>query len=311
MERIDSPVDLAQLQAFYEVARAGSVRKAAVALHRSQPAVSHRLRALQDELGLELFERVGRGLQLTPVGRRLFERCGELFAFTRALRASLPGTDEVVGRVEVGTLPTVASHLLAQALAHLLNTHPRLELSFVFDVFPEVIEALRGGRVDLAVVVGEADETGLEAQRIGETRLVAVMARGSARGPVLTADALRKRRLLAWDGPPDPTFALVQRYVARHGLRTEATARIPHIETLRRLTAAGAGYTILPEYTVRADVAAGLLVARPLEGLSARIPITLLSRPTQLATPALTAVRAAFRSAGTQRRGRPSAPSVR
>jgi DNA-binding transcriptional LysR family regulator len=299
MERIDAAMDLAQLQAFYEVARAGSVRKAATALHRSQPAVSHRLRALQDDLGQELFEKVGRGLQLTPVGRRLFERCGELFAFTRALRASLPGTGEVVGRVEVGTLPTVASHLLAEELAQLLARHPKLELSFVFDVFPEVLEALRGGRVDLAVVVGEVDATGLRAQRLGDTGLVAVMARSAVpAGRSLKASALKARRLLAWDGPPDPTFALVQQFVARHGLRTEATARIPHIETLRRLAAAGAGYAILPEYTVGADVAAGLLAARPLEGLTARIPITLLSRPTQLFTPALEAVREAFVQAG-------------
>lgn len=298
MERIDEPIDLAQLQAFYEVARGGSVRRAAGALHRSQPAVSHRLRALQEGLGLQLFEKVGRGLQLTPVGRQLFEHCGDLFAFTRSLRAALSGGDEVQGRVEVGTLPTVASHLLSQSIAQLLARHPRLELSFHFDVFPEVLQALRGGRVDVAVVVGEVDAAGLDATPMGSTRLVAVMApKAAPRARALAPQALKPLRLLAWDGPPDPTFALVQQFVRRHGLRTGPIARIPHIETLRRLAAAGAGYAILPEYTVRSDVEAGLLASRALFGLAARIPITLLRRPSQVPTRASAAVAEAFLAA--------------
>ena len=83
MDRIDSTVapralesfSLARFESFYEVARLGSVGSAARALGRSQPAISHRLRALQDELGVELFEKVGRTLQLTEAGQRLRDRC--------------------------------------------------------------------------------------------------------------------------------------------------------------------------------------------------------------------------------------------
>ena len=73
MNETGDPIDLVLLQTFHEVARLGSVTGAAKQLGRSQPAVSHRLRALEAELGVPLFEKVGRRLKLTDYGRRLHE----------------------------------------------------------------------------------------------------------------------------------------------------------------------------------------------------------------------------------------------
>src|SRR5262245_24017623 len=98
MIRIDSktaarrslePFSPARFETFYEVARLGSVAGAAVVLGRSQPAISHRLRALQDELGVELFEKAGRTLRLTEAGQRLRDRCADFIAWSRALHEAV------------------------------------------------------------------------------------------------------------------------------------------------------------------------------------------------------------------------------
>src|SRR5262245_38420535 len=133
MNRIDGDraveaFSVARIETFYEVARTGSVAGSALALRRSQPAISHRLRALQDELGVALFEKVGRRLQLTEAGRRLRDRCADFFAWSRVLYAAVSDDAAPEGRVTIGTLPTVASHLLVEAVADLLERHPGLEL---------------------------------------------------------------------------------------------------------------------------------------------------------------------------------------
>lgn len=303
MNRIDSEdapsevVDLVRLQTFYEVARLGSVHRAAAALHRSQPALSHRLRTLQDELGVELFEKLGRNLRLTEAGRRLLHECGDLFALARSLKAALSQARGVAGRVVIGTLPTVTSHLIDGAIVRLLSEHAELQLSFTYGVVPDLLEALRAGGADLLILVGDVDAPDLQIEPLHSTQLVVVMAPALApRGNPLTPQRLRQMRFLAWDGPPDPTFERVQRYVARHRLTSTTSPRIPNIETLRNLAAAGAGYAILPEYTVRRDVRARHLVSRRAAGLGDSIPISIVARRGRAASPAVEAVRSALRA---------------
>lgn len=290
---------LARFEGFYEVARLGSVARAAKALGRSQPAISHRLRALQDELGVSLFEKVGRTLRLTEAGRRLRDRCADFFAWSRTLQGAVTDDAAPEGLVTIGTLPTVASHLLVDTIARLLDRFPKLELSFVFDNVPALLTALREGRADVLVLVGDVHADGLDVQTIATSAFAAVMSPALAprrRGRVTSAE-LRERRYLAWDGPPDPTFDVVRRFVARHRLSTTNSPRIPNIEALRALAAAGAGYTILPRYTAERDVASARLVALAPKGLSDEVPIHLVGRSRQLVGPALRAVRHAISGA--------------
>lgn len=296
----------ARFETFYEVARLGSVARAAVALGRSQPAVSHRLRALQDELGVELFERAGRSLRLTEAGRRLRDRCADFIAWSRALHEAVDPDAAPAGRVTIGTLPTVAANLLVEPIAELIVGYPLLELAFVFDAVPSLVSALHEGRVDALVVVGELEAHGVDVEPIATSGFAAIMSpRGAPRATGrVSADELRSMRYLAWEGPVDPTFELVRRYVSRSRLSSPASPRIPNIETLRALAAAGAGYAIVPAYTVERDVAARRLVALAPQGLRDQVPILLAGRSGQLIGPGLRAVREAFVRAGRGLRSR-------
>lgn len=290
------PFSPARFETFYEVARLGSVARAAVALGRSQPAISHRLRALQDELGVQLFEKAGRSLRLTEAGRRLRDRCADFMAWSRTLHEAVDADAEPTGRITIGTLPTVAANVLVTPIAELLERFPRLELAFVFDAVPALLAALHEGHADALVVVGDVEARGLDIEPISASGFAAVMSPEIAprlRGSVSTAE-LRRLRYLAWEGPLDPAFELVRRFVARHELSAPASPRIPNIETLRALAAAGAGYAILPAYTVARDVTSRRLVALAPEGLRDRVPIALVGRSRQLIGPGLRAVRQAF-----------------
>ena len=285
----DSPIDLVLLHTFHEVARLGSVTAAAGQLGRSQPAISHRLRALEDELGVPLFEKIGRRLKLTAYGRKLQTQVFDLMALTRQVRASMEDRDgEPEGSVVVGTLPTVASHLLAPRLADFITAHPLVRVEFVFGYIPELADYLRSGRVDMLLLVGQAPPPGMQVETVGATDLVVAMSGKVApsRSSRTTIKQLRKLRYLAWEGPKDFTFDQVRRYAAKYQLSNAHTPAVPHIETLRELACLGAGYTILPRYTVARDVSLRRLVALKPPGLSLRIDFQLVTRPQQLVTPA-------------------------
>jgi DNA-binding transcriptional LysR family regulator len=299
------PIDLNLLHTFYEVARAGSVSRASRTLGRSQPAISHRLRALEDELGVLLFERVGRRLKLTAAGRLALARTQELLAASANLRRTLSATrDEVVGQLTIGTLPTLASQLLAQPLAGFMKQYEQLQLSFVFALGRELIDQLRAGSIDVALVIDHAAPPRLAVDELGDVEVAAILPTAWATkwGATVPVKELRQRRYLSWAGLADPTISAVEHYVRNHELFDERSARIPHIETMRELVAAGVGYSILPAYTAWADEARGRLALRRPRGLSVSVPLFALTRPSREEWPALTHVLELLREASARLR---------
>ncbi|MDD9968019.1 MAG: LysR family transcriptional regulator [Myxococcales bacterium] len=314
MNQLAPPVDLSQLQTFYEVARLGSVRRAAEVLHCSQPAVSHRLRALQEDLGVALFERVGRTLALTAAGDRLRHQCQDLFALSQNIRDAVRADSETIhGTVTIGTYPTVSSQLLVPALHQLLVEHRALQVTLKLGFTEPLCDELRSGNADILLLIGAERHPGLQMKTVGRDALVAVMSPTLAprrRGQV-SPEELRNLRYLCWSGPRDPTFEAAQGYAQRHGLLTERSPLVPHTETLRALAVAGAGYTILPSYTARAEVQAGHLVALAPKGLKHRLSFQLITRRGQVVTAALRAVEQALIGLQFDISRRPRQPATR
>src|SRR3954454_13281979 len=102
---------LAQLQSFVLVARHGSVKGAAAELEVTEPAVSVAVAALRRELGDELFVRDGRGIALTPGGRRLAALAGEILGLAEQARRSVPDSPGAPRRMHVGATSLVAEHV--------------------------------------------------------------------------------------------------------------------------------------------------------------------------------------------------------
>lgn len=292
----ESLLDATLLQTFHTVARLGSVTEAARALHRSQPAVSHRLRSLEEELGVRLFEKSGRGLRLSVYGRRLLSASADYVALSRQIRGQV--LDEAVsGEVVIGTLPTLAAHWMAPALVALLECFPELRIQVRTGMVQPIGRQLRDGQLDLAVVAGRPVPDGLQAEQVGRTGVVAIFAPDKAprASGQVSLNELAQRRYLAWEGMTDPTFDAVRKYIEEAELSRTTAARVPNIETLRVLSASGAGYSLIPTYTARQDVQAGRLVALEPEGLDLEVPILCLTRAGAPSSPGVEAVIEAFR----------------
>jgi len=151
-------MNLRHLRAFATIVDAGGFARAAVRLHLSQPALSRQIHALEDDLGVPLFDRIGRRIQLTPQGEDLLRRSRRLLAEAESLseRARELKSGET-GILRVGATPQVIENLLAPFLIKYRSRHPGVEVHVVEDGGARLLGRLERGEVHLSITaVGTA-----------------------------------------------------------------------------------------------------------------------------------------------------------
>jgi DNA-binding transcriptional LysR family regulator len=145
-------ISLLQLRAFLAVSRYGSFTRAAEMLHRTQPAVTQQVRALEETLRLKLFERTTRQLRLTEIGVELVPI---LSAMLQQLDDILEDTQDArhkrVGRVRVGCLPSVASLFLPGRIAEFRRHHPGVSFMLSDGLGDQVVSMVKQGDVDFGI----------------------------------------------------------------------------------------------------------------------------------------------------------------
>ena len=148
-------MELYHLRSFVAVAREGHLTRAARRLHTSQPAVSSHVRALEEELGLQLFTRTPRGMRLTAAGRDLLGPAGETLAAVAALEArarNLAGS--LTGSLVIGVRSDAAMLRLDAIYRQLADHHPGIELTLLQAMSAQVIEQISDRRMDGGFVYG-------------------------------------------------------------------------------------------------------------------------------------------------------------
>jgi DNA-binding transcriptional LysR family regulator len=270
-------LDLNLLYTLHEVARTGSVTAAARALGRTQPAISTRLRLLESQLGVELFERAGPALRLTPVGGAVVEEVRLLVSQLGAVVDRTRGMDaEPVGTVRIGALPTLCAYLLAPAVYRLTQRHGRARVRMTPGLTATQIDGLRGGEFDALVSVGRVREAGLRVIDIGRIDACAVVLSKSrlARGR-LSPKKLRAAPFIAYGRIGDPFFDAVTSFMERADLLGGVSIEVSNIQAIKQLVLEGAGVSILPRYTIVEPA----LATRAVEGLDVALPLCVVTRP--------------------------------
>jgi DNA-binding transcriptional LysR family regulator len=148
-------MELYQLRSFAAVAELGHLTRAADRLHVSQPALSAQIKALEDELGVALFERVSSGMALTTAGRRLLPEAQKVVAAAQVLRShasALKG--EVTGLAKVGTLSDPAFIRVGDLLAQAIEAFPLLDIELHNEVSGAAFEKVRDGALDASFYYG-------------------------------------------------------------------------------------------------------------------------------------------------------------
>ena len=146
-------MDLSRLRALRELSIRKTMAAAAEALRVTPSAVSQAIAQLEDELGIDLVERRGRGVELTPAGRQLVQRAERVLIELEAAHADIADMKKIVaGQLRVAAFPSIAAALIAGTIHDLVRLHPQLSVQFDEMEPTESLAALRGWQVDIAVI---------------------------------------------------------------------------------------------------------------------------------------------------------------
>ncbi|MET8472402.1 LysR substrate-binding domain-containing protein [Streptomyces sp. NPDC006422] len=241
-------VDVAQLRDFIAVVDAGSLSRAAGALHVSQPAISQRMAQLEAHLGVRLLDRGPRGVRPTSRGLTLYRDAQQLVRQFDRLAQDITGARQPVhGPVAIG-LPTTVAAPLAPALFSWVRTHyPDVHLQLFESMSGYVHELLLAGRLDLAAVFREDDAPRTAELPLYSEELYLIGDPGPAPA---NPDVVSLRELsevpLVTPGVRSNLRALVDRAFAAHGLEPRNVGDVESLGTLIRIAESGEACTILP-----------------------------------------------------------------
>lgn len=233
--------------------------RAAAACFVSQPTLSTQIRKLETELDVDLVERGGRETILTPVGERIVERARSVLSEVDAIRdvARLNHTPES-GSIRLGVFPTLAPYLLPRVVPAVHRAFPDLELLLVEEKTDELVDQLRHGRLDVAVLATPADTAGFHEEPLFEEDFVLALPTGhplAAEDSPADVSVLRGEHILLLDEGHcmrDQSLTICRLVGAREDLGFRATS----LETLRQMVASGVAITLLPRLAVEPTTSA-------------------------------------------------------
>lgn len=265
--------DLDSLALLTAVAERGSLGRAARDRGISKPSASTRIEALERRLGVQLLLRSTRGSELTSAGQLVVGWAGPVLAAAEELASGVAALrHRRSAELTVCASLTIAEYLMPEWLVRLHAEQPGVAVRLQVANSTEVIAAVVGGRVPVGFVEGPAVPRTLASAQVGFDRLVVVAAPDhpwARRGaPVGMAEFLATPLLLR--EPGSGTRQSLEHAVAAHGVLAPPALQLSTTTAIRGAAVGGSAPAVLSELTVRADVAAGRLVAVAVTGLSVR-----------------------------------------
>lgn len=256
-------MELRDLRTFAAVARLLSFHRAAAELNAAQSTVSARIAALETELGVRLFERLGRRVALTDAGERLVQYAAKLIDVEDEARAWVTGESRLRGLLTVRVPESLCAYRLPPVIAAFRRRHPEVALHLTACTLNGLEKDLRQGITDLAFVMTDSVRGGdLVVEALGVEPLVLVAA---PHHPLAGREALSARDLhgatLVLSTADCSYRAVIEDALAAEGVQLAAGLEFSSAAALRGCVASGVGVTLLPGVAVRDELRAGNLRA--------------------------------------------------
>lgn len=254
---------LKQFRYFEALARHGHFGRAAETCSISQPALSMQIKELEAALGTDLFERGARHVRLTSFGeafalrvRDILRSVDELADIARAAQTQL------VGRLRIGVIPTIAPYLLPTIIGNLMRLNADLDLQLRETVTPKLLAELAEGRLDTAIVALPVSESSLTEVPLFSEDFVLIRPAEDEGKPVPSRERLREMRLLLLEEGHcfrDQALSFCNMSAAPPRELLDGSS----LSTLVQMVSAGIGVTLIPEMAIAVETrSASVSVAR-------------------------------------------------
>jgi LysR family nitrogen assimilation transcriptional regulator len=284
---------LRQLKYFVEIARYRNFSRAAEQLHIAQPALSQNIAALEDELGVKLFERHARGIDLSPAGHRLFDRAAELLIQFDGLKDVVADRESrPSGHVRLSVAGSLASVVIAPVLSELSQLYPDIELTATEGLSYEVRSQVESGRAHVALMPSASELEGMEWLPVFEERFMVFGAYESMESepdPVQFVDVAR--RPLAVPDRAHDLRKVIERAANAIDCALDVRYELNSPPMIVAIVKQGLAYAILPNSACVEAVAAKAIACRQVVSPELTRVQGLVWRKDRGLTPAAAAVR--------------------
>ncbi|MCC2954025.1 hydrogen peroxide-inducible genes activator [Massilia sp. IC2-477] len=249
---------LTELKYIVAVARAKHFGHAAEACFVAQPTLSVAIKKLEDELGVTLFERGGSEVSVTPLGAQIVAQAERVLEQTAAIKElAKQNKDPLAGPLRLGVIYTIGPYLLPPLVKRLIDTVPQMPLVLQENYTHKLLELLRQGELDAAIVALPLPEHGMSMQTLYDEPFVVAMPRSHpwAKRKEIPADDLKLETMLLLGAGHcfrDQVLEVCPE-MARYsspGNGMQRTFEGSSLETIRHMVASGIGLTVLPRASV-------------------------------------------------------------
>nr|WP_203583181.1 LysR substrate-binding domain-containing protein [Ruegeria sp. PrR005] len=243
-----------QLQFFVAAAEQGSVTGAARVLSISQSSVTEAIRSLEEDLGVPLFERQARGLQITHRGSAFLRHARQILGDVASARQAFrEEASQVVGRLSLGVTSLVAGYVLSDLLARFRRAFPQVELNVIEDSGEYLQHLLIGGELDVAVLLTSSVKDRLalhvETLLVSQYRLWLPLGHELAQQEAIELEQLVGLPMIQL--MVEEIEESMKQLMQSLSVRPEIAFRTRSVEAVRSLVATGAGIAILPGMVYR------------------------------------------------------------
>lgn len=245
---------LTELKYIVALARERHFGRAAEACLVSQPTLSVAIKKLEEELGVQLFERGGVEIAVTPIGTRIVEQAQHVLEQTSAIRAIAElGKDPLAGPLRVGVIYTIAPYLLPELVRRMIDDTAQMPLLLQENFTVRLLELLRQGEIDIAILADPFPDNGLVSLGVYDEPFVVAVPRThpwAERRQIRSTELKEQTMLLLGHGHCFRDHVLevcpeLSRY-SQSSVGIQKTFEGSSLETIRHMVAAGIGISVLP-----------------------------------------------------------------
>ncbi len=263
---MSQPLDSRQLRAFTILARTGSFTATAQELHLSQSAISHAMKALEEEIGCRLLDRLGKTVMLNQAGEQLLVHAEKILAEMDSARSQLGHLGKWgSSRLRIGASTTACQHVLPAVLREFKESFPQCAISIEPGDTPDMIDALRQHRIDLAVNLEPRREDTLEFRPLFTDELLFLLSplHPWAEAGKVTRDEIPRQHYILY-GKGSYTYRMIEEYFRHEQVVLHSQLDLGNMEAIKELVKLGLGISILAPWTARKELREKSLVALPL-----------------------------------------------
>ena len=253
-----SRINLEQLKTFISVVRLGGIRKAALALHVSQPAATARIKNLEEALAVKLFERTASGLKLTKRGEMLLNYAEQFEHLSELVEENISAPEGIENHLRIGASETITQSWLPEFVSALHEKFPKLAIEINVDISVNLRKSLLNREIDLAILLGGVSEYTVDNIELPGVDLAWYVSGKEPAPAGGDADLILTKPIITYSRNTRPYRELKNSLLERIG---PGVALFPSssLSACFRLVEAGLGVAALPEVLGRSFVADGRL----------------------------------------------------